>query len=66
MLAGPVPFQCFQAVAPNGAQIGETRGCVQPAQPLPRLLFNPAKLPAAKSFVDRLGFRASERANHTR
>jgi hypothetical protein len=66
MLAGTVPFQCFQVVAPNGDQVGETRGGVQPAQPLACLSFDPAKLPAAKSFVDRLGFRTSERANHTR
>src|ERR1019366_3060496 len=64
MLACPVPFQCFQVVAPNGSQIGEPRGGVQPAQPLACLFFDPAKLPATESLVDRLGFRASERANH--
>src|ERR1035438_2042591 len=64
MLASPVPFQCFQVISTNGSQIGETRGGVQPAQPLACLLFDPAKLPAAKSLVDRLGFRASERADH--
>src|ERR1035437_3522466 len=66
MLAGPVPFQCLQPVAPNGSQIGETRGGVQPAQPLACLLFDTAKLPAAKSLVDRFGFLALERADHTR
>ena len=56
----------YKRQASNGSQIGETRGGVQPAQPLACLLFDPAKLPAAKSLVDRLGFRASERADHTR
>src|ERR1039458_3008281 len=65
VLTGPVALQRLQPVAPNGAQIGEARGAIQPAQPLARLFFDPAKLPAPKSFVDRPGLRASERTNHT-
>src|ERR1039458_10435476 len=64
VLAGPVAFQRLQPVVPDGRKVGHTRGCIQPPQALACLLFDPAKPPAAKSFVHRPGFLASERANH--
>src|SRR5580700_10758457 len=46
MLAGPVPFQRLQPVPPDCRQIGKARGRMQPAQPFPRLFFDPAILAA--------------------
>jgi len=66
MLASPVSFQRFQPITPNGAQVGEARSSLQPAQTFARLLFDSAKPSGSKALLDGLGFRGSERPNHIR
>ena len=66
VLADPVPPEYLQPVPANCREIGQAGCRLQPAQTLACLILNGPEAPTAKSFCQRSGFCAPERANPTR
>jgi hypothetical protein len=66
MLALAVAFQRFQPIAPNRAKVNQSSRGIEPAESLPRLVFDGSKPPARITFVNRAGLFATEGMNHLR